>query len=1348
MPQTSPVKGSDRQPTNNRYGAVSKPKLLSLQSAKKKAENYAAKNDKKARVGAKKAVLQELNTHLAIRAQGLQLKLHDDRGENPYSVGKIVKDKRKPPVAKHKTVRKTEEIVTDEVVQEKVKAKPSGYDWDMHGRQAEHRIRYLARKYLMLWQKHTYGQITPSLARLHYHKSLQRQVLKVWQDIWWASRKGWKLNIRADYHNRYRIWQRTFKAWKLFVMLSRAKKTKIKLASQYAEGKLTETCIKAWKQYISSRRFKKVQCKIAERHSNTLIMRRAWQQWGHQMSIKYELSIMETQAMQFWAWNLMQKGWSVWAAAYCTRQKEKSKLAAAEGYFNKRLMSHTWVAWKSYRASKRLSNLQKRVADRHFYNRTLQQAFKAWTSRWHRQNELAQFEEIISSRGAAASMRRSFIHWKFYVWLQHRKYEKEELATAHYRKHLLSTGLSCFQLQVVERRLKIMRDRMAKEACYKLTLRRAWIVWLKRCEHSEELKLYVLTRTARTHYSLGLLRVSLHGWVRYCQWRRHRRAQYLTADLHYGQVALPRFFLRLRVFVDLMHEKREDNHAAAKFRREVLFAQTFYKWLELYRLQQDVRMLNRMAILHYDEVLKSRFIKYWAGQAREKLRLNRLEDIAISHCNHKRMEKALCHWRNFVRDTKDSRSSQHTAVKHYYISLLKWTWSAWVKFTERKRVKWRKRAVADLHYSNRVLSLTLQAWKVYRVRCVQAQTTADERYREYNKLVLRESFESWREHAVEHKANRRAHHLAKKTWKRRLLSKVLIAWHVYAIEHSVKAEEMRARVQETKKALDRGKLRRALRAWTLYSQHSVVQRSLHHSSVSHHNKVVLRKALDAWKAYTKLCFRVQILNRQSMWLHNRRILSYHFARLKSRYSESMALKRKSTLALWHWSVALQRRAFFALLEYAIAKKHKKSRIEHALRERRSKLLRDGVTRWMQVVHHLACLRSRYAQARHLEAARGVQECVYRCAMHWRRWASERARRRPASPRPRPVEYLKEKQGLREKPVPGIRETETNKGQVAMKLDLFRTRPRPRVPDYLRESYDLPSITIETDKRPIPAVNTSETPRDPNDKQEDIPRSSPPRPSPRPQLATSPSREESIVFPPSSEGEGESFLSTKSFPPRYRSKEESNSTVPSLRPFPGDEPHSAANALMPPAREVLRISAVNSTAIPRSKCPSSNPVLLPPSTFVPKKRTTPIKKGRPTNNPCIRGYGRQSLSDSESPEDVHSDVSSSEEEVDKGMDITILQSRILGARDKLQEYQALKLKHRDTVRQRDELDDVIRQQASDPEALETLRDAQALLDELNNEIDTLTRKLKEERPHMEQLAAHINELVSGANKPSC
>ena len=39
--------------------------------------------------------------------------------------------------------------------------------------------------------------------RTHYEKKLKQKTLEVWQDIWWSGRKGWKLNVRADYHNRW-----------------------------------------------------------------------------------------------------------------------------------------------------------------------------------------------------------------------------------------------------------------------------------------------------------------------------------------------------------------------------------------------------------------------------------------------------------------------------------------------------------------------------------------------------------------------------------------------------------------------------------------------------------------------------------------------------------------------------------------------------------------------------------------------------------------------------------------------------------------------------------------------------------------------------------------------------------------------------------------------------------------------------------------------------------------------------------------------------------------------------------------------------------------------------------------
>ena len=49
------------------------------------------------------------------------------------------------------------------------------------------------------------------------------------------------------------------------------------------------------------------------------------------------------------------------------------------------------------------------------------------------------------------------------------------------------------------------------------------------------------------------------------------------------------------------------------------------------------------------------------------------------------------------------------------------------------------------------------------------------------------------------------------------------------------------------------------------------------------------------------------------------------------------------------------KAFYALLEYAIGRKRKAVRIRKALEERRNRLLRTGVTRWMKVGFTTICL---------------------------------------------------------------------------------------------------------------------------------------------------------------------------------------------------------------------------------------------------------------------------------------------------------------------------------------------------------------------------------------------------------
>ena len=62
--------------------------------------------------------------------------------------------------------------------------------------------RYLARKYLTIWGRRVFGRVLPSAARLHHETAVQRRVFSVWYEQWWVVRREWKLNIRADCHNR------------------------------------------------------------------------------------------------------------------------------------------------------------------------------------------------------------------------------------------------------------------------------------------------------------------------------------------------------------------------------------------------------------------------------------------------------------------------------------------------------------------------------------------------------------------------------------------------------------------------------------------------------------------------------------------------------------------------------------------------------------------------------------------------------------------------------------------------------------------------------------------------------------------------------------------------------------------------------------------------------------------------------------------------------------------------------------------------------------------------------------------------------------------------------------------
>ncbi|XP_020629164.1 protein SFI1 homolog [Orbicella faveolata] len=930
-----------------------------------------------------------------------------------------------------------------------------------------------------------------------------------------------------------------------------------------------------------------------------------------------------------------------------------------------------------------------------------------------------------------------------------------------------------------------MRLRMAEDLWQRFQLQRVWNVWLRRCEHSEELKLHSVSRKARAHHNFQLKRKLFAIWVRYCQWRRFRKFQYGKADYHFRERALPRYFCRMMIFVDLIHSKKENNLAAEKFRREALLAKMFYSWWRKYQLMMDVRMMERMAILHNDEVIKRRSIQFWLQRARSKLHERKLEAVADDHRNRKLLLMGITRWREFDREMKQSRSVQHSSVRHYYIHLLRKTWAAWQQFVHHRQVKWQKQARADLLYQRNLLSVVISAWKGHHKHVKVVETHSDERLQAHNLDRLRSTFETWKRNAEANKEERRNKHVAKTLFNQTLLSKCFSCWKEFSTHHAVKKWQQWQRIQEIQQKLARGKLHRSFRAWKSFKLKSVRDKTLRNKACDHHNKTLQRKAVQAWKGYIHLCFRIKILERQSMWIHNRRITAAFFKKWKKQHAIVVQEKRKTVLALWHWSVNLQRKAFYGLLEYAISRKRKEVRIARALEERRNRLLRTGVTQWMKVGFHLASERSRLAQERQLEAAYSVHQCVYRCAMHWRRVTANRVRQRGGKPRPRPViepksDWPVAKLPVTTRSVPSIQPSAYTMEVHRIASEGFKERPRPRKPDYLRESFDFTQISIATNVSPrVPSTRVT----DQVDDDETKPRSSPPRPSYQMRSNIHPHqrnpRDESIVFP-SSSGE-------ESFPGAERSKQ-TRETVDSSEAAFSDRQHGFADPVSKPVQKPSIPSLTNKA---QARGPERRVVLLPPSSFTLPSRaegaqmhpsvpeglevlasTSPYPASTPRTSLesekrlASSPSSATSLSSRGSEDEEEAAREDEEEEIDEEQDDEEckpntreeavrselpsqlkgegnLQERVAAMKNILQEFQDIKVTYSHKKKQRDQLSVWVQEQVErlgpnheDDELLQT----EQCLHELTEEVHNMAERIRKTRPLVEEVASSIRELI--------
>ncbi|XP_033632977.1 protein SFI1 homolog [Asterias rubens] len=1025
-------------------------------SSLQKADGFSARNDTGLRARAKQAVLQELHVTLQIKADKMKLVAQRDvtssRREVPsegvvgggmpernYEKIKMLKPlgmsnasripvpssqvKVKaspqrhlhPPTNPQRRTQSASPLVTSKRKNVHCVSKPRarpGYTWNMGGRLKELRIRHLARKYLHLWIATAFGRIRLSVVRQHYRKRLLTSAFKEWADLWWTGRKEWKLTIRADYHRRYCICQKVWSAWKEYVILEKIKAAKESVAIVHANGILQSKVLESWRIYVYGRRMKASLRRKADDHMTRRYLVKSWRLWKAQRRETHDRQEVEGYAIQYWAHNLTLKMWHRWKDAMREHSEEHYKEQLSVQVYEKTLMSRCFYQGLiPYVLHCRDRRQDKDQASQHYIDSLMHHSWYHWHTRWFTHKLMTEQRDRINAMADRSRLRRIYIRWRLYIEMKSEMKLKMHLAEQHHRRQLMILGVGALQLAVVQQRLqgrrKVKADNFRIHSLQCHALQR----WIQRCEEKEELSLFSLSRHARNIFRTRVLKKAVQDWKNYTLWRRRRQAQYAIAEAHYQSRLLPRCLHSLKVYTQRQQGQRSNIIMAVSFQRECVLGYFFVRWCHVFQMHQDETMMQRMAVLHYENTMGTRMLQTWRQRTRIKQLMEEKEAMAMEHYDGQLCMLALSHWKEFTTGCHTRRIQNQRALSHNYNTRIHKIWTAWTKYVSQCRRKAEKTKKALNHRHKHLLEKGLRAFKMYHQHMQKIEREVALRKHCKDQERLRLALTEWQWNALDQARLRHLEEEADSYLMRSLKTKVLLSWRQYSVIHSYSRRNKTQELCRIQDKLNAGKLRRLLTVWQSSYANSVTESVKLDRAIKHHQRTLLKKSILSWCSFKKQQIHQQLMKRQSMWLHNTRLSAKFFLLWRAQFHKSKEDQTKTIMALWQWSVVLQRRVLDAWVLYAADRQRKKRRIAAALEQRRQYMLQEGVSQWTRVGSYLAEQRSRVAAEHQAQSAYKVFHVVRRCATHWRdltqrhRLQGKKPPRSPQGPEPYPSQTL-------------------------------------------------------------------------------------------------------------------------------------------------------------------------------------------------------------------------------------------------------------------------------------------------------------------------------------------------------